>query len=1241
MGQIFIDTPNEGRILVNILGDAPTAEEERKIKEKFFSETDTSVLENPEVVPEVLAEVPEVLAEVEPVVLAEVEPVVETEVEPVVVQTEALLSDGDQAENYNAAGFLKELQRGVSATDLVTLMYEGGVEKLNVDGKVFDFKKQVDKNVSPQEIIDYLLTGEVVRDIGAVNSTLAGVNFGLTNLLGIPFEAANWVTRKLEQGAKKAYSAVTGKEVSLKPEDLLFSQKEHFLSGGNIRSYFREVGIDIPDSKREIPEEYRGLFQVGRVVGETAIPAFKLYQVALSNVIKLATTQGANMHPFIINLAKNPTNTRNAEVIATIGAAGGATVAESIAPDNPYWMMGAEIIGSMTPGAAITVAKEALKVTPLAMVGRGLKKVSAGVTTEAARKAAAQEILITLQAVKDELLETARIATNEGRMADAKAATEEANQYTVRKVLSELKNVEVEPTGFTNKPLPAGTATENSGLIGIQNNLMRTSDKFKAAMNAQISEALASMHIMSSKLLKGDGTSRMGELLRGRYIQTILKKEMVDKSEAIKEALERIPKGDMEAASVAVQNILREGKTNLRNMETFWWERVDKSIIVDASEVAKSIQSQKAKVPRGATIAEGEANVVLNEFLKRANNGDAINIGEVLTFRSYFLNLSRKAKAEANFSASDRYDEIAGSAIDVLNKLDGYDKDTIGMARAFSVRLNQTYNRYWIKDTLASASAGGTIKDPRLTLESATSGTAAETNLNLRDAQEAAIYTDSAAIGTKTQYDIDQQIAEAKKAASNIEPELNTLDLELTDQSDPTMYQAIKNFRQMSFEPTQTAKRMRVVDKPKNADEIADMDADGNIILDPIKPTANNTEAPINNFPDEGLYSLNNEDVYGQLQINPQKQSLTEGMNEAQTIALQNDIRNLADNASREGIPTTEALNRWLADNAALVERFPGVKARATELLVAQEDAAKLFAKIDNFKNTENFNNKVGEIFASDTPEKSFTQLADDIRTSANNQGIDPKKGLDQLRASTFDMMLTASLKDDGTLDFISLGNQLFAPMDTASSGLTRMDVMVQNGLMETTTSEAVAAFIFNAIRIEKSIETPAIFNQVMQDSETMINNIARLAGANIGVLFGRGDASLQAASIGSAFMKNLVDKLPRQKTKEQMEYLFLNPKIMAEYISKNPVIQKRATDTIKAGWNNVKRRVSDKGFVGASASYIWDGTKYVAIGATKKTINSLENPTSASVRGFVSDGDVDPDNLPSSLDNQMQEAFQ
>ena len=1268
MGQIYVDTPQEGRVLVNIAGATPTEEEQRMITEKFFSEPAAAPVVQEPVVQEPVVQEPVVQ---EPVVEAEAfvprfpgdtpfqqelvsrslpqndtvssTPVVsdaegwQAEADKIVAEntqtedalTEAEVTPSTDAEDYNARGFLNELQKGTSAADIVEFMYTQGTDVLEVDGKPYDLKKAVEDGGDPQEIMDFLLTGKVIRDVGAVTATVMGVNTGITSFAGMPFELSNWLTRKAEQGVRSGINAIAGTELSTKPEDMTFSRSAEegaLLSGDNIRAGLRDIGaVDIPDSKREIPVEYRSLYQAGRVVGENLLPAAGLYKLALTNAIKIGANP--NMHPFVAAMAKNPSAFLKGEAVAILGGAIGSGTAENLAPDNPYWSMGGEIIGSVGIGTGTAVAKAVVKNSPLALVGRTVKQVFAGMGTEAARKAAAQEILIALDATKTDLLNRAKVAVDEGRDVDATALKAEADAYTVDNVLAALAASQ-KSDGFAQ--LPAGTGSDNIGLLGIQNTLMKTSERFKVNVNDQINEALAGQWSLSTQLLKNEGTRRMGELMQTRYIQNILQKEMLDKGQTIQDVLKTIPKGDMEAASVAVQNILREGKTNLRKMETFWWDRINKATLVDVSEVAKAIRAQQAKMPEGANVASGEANTVLSTLLSRAEAGEALSAGEILKQRSYFLDLAREAGGNSQFKAADRYDEIAGSLIDVLNAIDGPDKDVIDMARKFSLKLNETYNRYWIKDTLASASGGGTARDPRLTLQNATSGNASQTNLNLRDSQEAADYTDSASIGTERQQMIDIGVAKGKQAASEVEPELNTLNLELTGPPSTAL----------GPEGGPSTTRMREMDKPKSGDEArVREDATGNVVYDTVPPRPKDAP-PGNDFDGEGVYSLDNEEVYGQLMPLPERQALGPSMNAAQRVALQNEIRDLADASVRDGIPTPEALNRWLSDNSELIERFPEVKDRATQLITAQEEAATLVAKVDKFSTTEKFNNSVAEVFASDNPSQGFTELVETIRTTAVRQGEDPAQALDQLRASTFDMMITSANKGD-EIDFVSLSNQLFAPLDNASTGATRMDIMIKNGLMDEDTSKAVASLMFESIRIQKSTAQPRQFNQIMQDSETMINNIARLAGANVGVMFGKGDASLQAAAIGSAFMKNLVDKLPAKKKAEQMEFLFLNPNLLSDYISKNPVIQKRATDKLREGLGRIQTRVKDQGYIGAPLSYIWDGVKYVAKSAVTSTVNRATKPSVATIGALEGDGEVDPNRLPSNLETQMQGAFQ
>ena len=1285
MGQIYIDTPDEGRVLVNIVGEEPTAEEQRQITEKFFTPAATEpvsadsvsdaegyaaesakfVAENTETVAPVLVEpttiepsgfVPrfpgdtefqqsqvakdlsldnspppvEVVSDAEGYA-AESAKFVAENTETDAALKEAEVTQSTDAEDYNARGFLNELQKGTSAADIVEFMYTQGTDVLEVDGKAYDLKKAVEDGGDPQEIMDFLLTGKVIRDVGAVEATVMGVNTGITSFAGMPFELSNWLTRKVEQGVRAGVNAVAGTELSTNPEDMTFSRPAEegaLLSGDNIRAGLRDIGaVDIPDSKREIPVKYRSLYQGGRVVGENLLPAAGLYKLAIANAIKIGANP--NMHPFVAAMAKNPSAFAKGEAVAILGGAIGSGTAESLAPDNPYWSMGGEIIGSVGIGTGTAVVKAVAANSPLAIVGRTVKQVYAGMGTEAARKAAAQEILIALDATKTDLLNRAKVALDEGRDVDGAALKAEADAYTVDNVLAALK---ASQKSDGSAQLPAGTGSENEGLLGIQNTLMQTSEKFRFAANEQINEALAGQWSLATKLMKNEGTRRMGELMQTRYIQNLLEKEILDKGQIIQDVLKTIPKNDMEAASIAVQNILREGKTNLRKMETFWWDRVDRTQKVDVNEIAKTIRTQEGRVPNAASVAQGEPAQVLNDFITRADNGEAISVGEVLNFRTYFLDLSRAEGAAGNFGSADRFDNIAAAAINVLNTLDGADKAVIDMARKFSLKLNETYNRFWIKDTLASASGGGLSKDPRLTLENATSGSASQTNLNLRDSQDAADFTDSASVGTERQQMIDLGIAEGKKAASeagNVGPELNTLATEIGGPPNT------------SIDPTVGGTtRMREMDKPKSdAEARVREDATGNVVYDKVPPRPKEAP-PTNDFDGEGIYSLDNEEVYGQLIPLPDKKALGPSMNAAQRVALQNEIRDLADASVRDSIPTPEALNRWLSDNSKLVERFPEVKERATQLIAAQEEAIILVAKVDKFSTTEKFNNAVAEVFASDAPNKGFTELVETIRTAAVRQGEDPAKALDQLRASTFDMMITSSKKGDD-LDFVGLSNQLFSPMDNASSGLTRMDVMIQNGLMDDDTAKAVASLMFESIRVQKSTAQPRQFNQIMQDSETMINNIARLAGANIGVLFGKGDASLQAAAIGSAFMKNLVDKLPAKKKAEQMEFLFLNPNLLSDYISKNPVIQKRATDKLREALGNIQTRVKDQGYIGAPLGYIWDGVKYVSKSVATSTVNRATKPSVATIGALEGDGEVDPENLPSSLETQMQGAFQ
>ena len=105
------------------------------------------------------------------------------------------------------------------------------------------------------------------------------------------------------------------------------------------------------------------------------------------------------------------------------------------------------------------------------------------------------------------------------------------------------------------------------------------------------------------------------------------------------------------------------------------------------------------------------------------------------------------------------------------------------------------------------------------------------------------------------------------------------------------------------------------------------------------------------------------------------------------------------------------------------------------------------------------------------------------------------------------------------------------------------------------------------------------------------------------------------------------------------MQFLFLNPKMMADYISKNPTIQKRATENLREGSIKIADRYKNDGPIGATLGYIWDGAKYVAKGAASGIVNRVTKPPIATINALDgNNSEVSEGKLPSSIDNQMMD---
>ena len=1121
----------------------------------------------------------------------------------------------------NTSEVLSALNQNFSASEILDYMYESGVTKLDLDGQSYDFEAFYIANKGDpkgsQDILNTLLTGSVVRDMNILEREASAYGNAAVTILGLPADFINSLVGAGHAGIN-ALASINAPEGVDDPESPDYdpdfylspeSSKIDFIDkwgSQSIRDNLRKIGIDLPNSVREIPEEHRAFYQFSRVIGENIPFVFAITGKMLASGLKIAQGKSKDVHAVFEIMARNPKMALNGEALALLGGASGAAIMQDQYPNNPYGQLIGELGGSFGFALAPALTKTVLKNLPgLQLAKNAFKFLKVNVSTEAARDMGAQDFLIAAETYRQGLLKQAEDMQTAGNIDEVARLRTEAKQYEVDNILKSLAEIDSKTNVF-----PAGTATDNDALVGAQNFLFgqNTAGQFSSKVNSQISAGLANIEASSRIMLQGEGFEKFGELMQTRYLQMLIKTADTAKRNKMLEVLKAIPENNTEQAGLVIQNILREGKTNLRNMETFWWDRVDKSVSVNPADILRTIDAQRARLPEGAAIEDGAGtpNQIMDTLRARVEAGENINVGEILAFRSYFLNRARMSGSGSNPDkvSADIYDNIASSAVELLNTIGGAATADVKMARKFSSLLNAHYNRFWVKGTLESAPSGGLSNDPRLTQESMMSGTDLQTKVAMEDAAEASNFADVAAVGTVNQQTDDALEAGARQAAADTpadpDPRFARAGL-IEGTTTLSMANALKSFWDKT---PPRPERIKETDLPKSADEAIIANERGDVVFDSTTRRYPENEAkkppPEDVYEGEGVFSLNNEEVYASQQLDtpPERIYLGPAMSAVQEKVLLGEIRRLRDNSIRDSIPTEQALNGWLDSNGKLLARFPQVEAKARLLLKASEESSEYLAKVENFRNSDNFNSEVAKVFNGSSPVEDYGKLVTIIKDTAvelRKGPEDVKKAMDHLRASTFDMMLNAAVKEDG-VDFLALTQQLFSPVDTkASKGITRIEIMQQNGLIDQEAITGIGELLAEGVRVQKTTEAGTQFDTVLAQNSTMLNNLARIAGANIGVLSGSGQASIQTAAIGSQFMKNLVEKLPNQKALRQLEVMFLNPEMLANYISKNRGKQESASAVIQETINTVKNQFVGQPVRKVMVGFIWNGTKYVA----------------------------------------------
>jgi hypothetical protein len=1163
---------------------------------------------------------------------------------------------------------------------LKDLVSKYGTE-LIMDGQPFSLKPALDNGSDPRGLLDALMAGKKVdKGIDSQGTALlSGAATAVTNTLGLVPDLVNMGTQSIEGLGRKAINYAGG-NVSENPQDFIASSPNP-VGGGQWwrdsieRAYnpvleasgLSELAVDYVDSADQVPEKYRAAWQAARVVTENAIPA-----IAILKAVKLGI--GLN-NPLLTEAATNPALFIKTEASATTGATALVVGTELVGlGDNPWAMMGAEFIGAIIGGNVPGVVTGTKSVYGSA--GKTLEDMLAAISPEAARKGAVNEILVSAEKARTELLNRATQADSAGDSTLAARLRSEADDHTPERMISDIQTAlalgaDSPSSGIS---LPAGTLTDNPTLMAIQNTLMSKNPDFKTNVIDDVKDALNTI-LNTSELLARAGNNVAADTLLAKYYQSLLDVKLNSlQAEAAAQVNKLGGTATAGQASTVAQRTIFEAKDNIRKMETYLWGRIPEGTTVQGDAIAKAINNiSNNKLLDGLTIGGGgQVDEVISRFFARASDpAQTITAKEVLKFRSIMLAQSRKAAGADDFFQAGIFDELAGASIDDLSNLPiALVDESIKSARQFSFELNTRFTRYFNQKVSSTEAKGGTsIRSPEILDEAMTGGDNAS-NLNMTELRDAAQYADTMGTRVENVKQGDALLAEQAKAEAKRAAEAGVNDIVMPQELTGPPSTAVarqgaadtsrmpqkdrpanvdSSYNKQADELYAFAKQMDEAGKPdmaaearKRAKVLAEYRGpEGEQYFDPSAPAAEPawrrgrsgpgrqpgkaaTDAPF----EEGPSSMGTGGDIPETAVTDPNVILELGptMTKAQDDYLRATALKLKDT---NNVISVDAVNKFMADNVETLKAFPNFKAELLALGDAQRAADTMMARFGEVIKTGKLPDAIQKAINSNNPREEFASLA--------AEAITPE-AMDDFRLATMDAMFTNAKTLDGKPNFFDLANRLTKPLSGRKGDVSVLDEMVANGVITTEAKDAIGGLLAEGVRIQKSTLNTNEIQQLVTGTSDLVGNAARIFGANIGATFGRGEGSqLQAAAIGSAFFKKLVSGLPVGNKLEQMEILMLQPELLAKMMSENPTIRKGALQVGKEAIIKYGSTFKGKNLVTGTAKLVGDVS---VVGATKlgtATAKAAANAPIASAGALSGNAE---DNRRPDLRTQMQEAF-
>lgn len=533
---------------------------------------------------------------------------------------------------------------------------------------------------------------------GFVRAGLQGINAGISNVLGLPVDVANFALSGVDRlaGTRLSGDMPVGGSRWLRKAMRGFDVVPALSNA----TYDRIEDLNPLDRKWAVG---------GEALGGSIVPAAAPLAYARAGATAPRFLQGA------VEMARqSPKRFVATEAGMALGAAQGGTIAEMIAPGNDKARFVGEIVGGVLNPTQIVRGA----------VNVGGSAVNAVTTnfSRAGRERAAAAVL------RDTLNRT-------GEDVDAViAALRESDPFLL--------------------DLTAGQQTGSIGLLAAERRLADIDPQFAARMEQRPINARAELQRQGERVVRtGEPIDFMGAMRErfGRMQSNITRRRRDAEIAALRgrEAIGDVTPTEMAAASIDARDALVSAKNAARGRESALWETIPRDTpiepvnVIDAREQIRSrlLPSENLPPPveqftgdlarqAGKTesigVLDAAGNVITRDVKPEATSG------ELLRLRNRALSRARQARAQGDFDLANQMDAIAEGA---LNDLGGLSDE----ARAFSRNLNQQFRQGFAGDALARDATGGPRIEPEQTLSRAfgAGGTAGDVRMRqLTDAAE-------------------------------------------------------------------------------------------------------------------------------------------------------------------------------------------------------------------------------------------------------------------------------------------------------------------------------------------------------------------------------------------------------------------------------------------------------------------------------------------------------------------------